>query len=88
MTVTQTAAPTVTAELQRGYPAAARFLAEWQTIGPRLSRLAGAVSASVRDYASVRKMPIALPVWVLLAAGLATAVVAVAALVPRAHDAR
>ncbi len=54
---------------RRGYPAAGEFLARWDVIGPRLSRLADAVSASVEEFKSAKVMPIALPMWLLLAAG-------------------
>ena len=63
-------------ELRRDHPAAATFLSEWRTIGPRLSRLADAVAASVSEFASARKMPVTLPVWLLLAAGLVTSLAA------------
>ena len=66
-------------ELRHDYPAAGEFLAQWDVIGPRLSRLADAVSASVEEFRSVKVMPIAAAVWLLLAAGAAiTAVAAVA----------
>jgi len=57
-------------ELAAGYPEAATFLDEWDTIGPRLSRLADAVSESVAEFESADRLPIALPVWILLAAGV------------------
>jgi hypothetical protein len=57
-------------ELAADYPEAAAFLADWETIGPRLSRLADAVSASVVEFEAAERLPIAFPVWVLLAAGL------------------
>jgi len=60
-------------EVTRRYPTAAAFLAQWPPIGPRLSRLADAVSASTREFASVKRMPIAFPVFVLLGAGLLAA---------------
>lgn len=68
-------------ELERDFPAAAKLLAEWDVIGPRLSRLAGAVSVSVQDFRSARKMPISAPVWLLLGAGLAMSTSAGIALV-------
>jgi hypothetical protein len=61
-------------ELARDYPDAGEFMTEWEVIGPRLSRLADAVSASVEEFDEVEVMPIALPVWLLLAAGAALAV--------------
>ena len=56
--------------LDRGFPSAAKFLADWEVIGPRLSRLADAVSQSVTEFKSAKKMPISFPVWLLSAAGL------------------
>jgi hypothetical protein len=61
-------------------PAADRLVGEWGVIGPRLSRLAGAVAASVGDFRSAGRMPIAWPVWLVLGAGLAMALAAGAAL--------
>ena len=61
-------------ELDQGYPDAGEFMAQWEVIGPRLSRLADAVSASVEEFEEVKVMPIALPVWLLLAAGAALAI--------------
>ena len=63
-----------------GRPAAARLLEEWDTIGPRLSRLAGAVGQSLDEFDSARRLPIALPVWLLLGAGAAMALAGAAAL--------
>jgi hypothetical protein len=62
------------AALRRDYPAAAAFLEQWDTIGPRLERLADAVSASADDFAEVKKMPVRWPPLVLLAAGLLTTI--------------
>jgi len=61
-------------ELERDFPQAAKFLAEWDVLGPRLSRLADAVSASVEDFESAKRMPIAFLVWLLLGTGLALSV--------------
>ena len=58
-------------ELDQRYPDAGQFLADWDVIGPRLALLADAVSASVEEFDSARKLPIALPVWVLIALGVA-----------------
>jgi hypothetical protein len=60
-------------ELAAGYPDAAEFLDGWDVLGPRLGRLANAVSASVAEFDEAERLPIALPVWVLLAAGLLVA---------------
>ena len=67
-------------QLSETYPAAGQFLAEWDVIGPRLARLADAVTASVEEFRSVKVMPIALPMWLLLAAGATIALAAGAAL--------
>jgi len=56
-------------ELASNYPAAGEFLADWDTIGPNLSRLADAVSASEHEFQSAKGVPIAAPVWLLLGAG-------------------
>ena len=53
------------------YPAAERLLGEWDEIGPRLARLSRAVSASVADFESAKKMPMSGPVWLLLGGGVA-----------------
>ena len=58
------------ARLAEDYPDAAEFLAEWDTIGPRLSLLADSVSASVSGFESAEKLPIAFPLWILIGAGL------------------
>ena len=68
-----TSAAQLSSELNRTYPDAGEFMAQWNVIGPRLSRLADAVSASVTEFEEVKVMPIALPVWLLLAAGAALA---------------
>ena len=60
----------VEARLTADYPEAAEFLAEWDTIGPRLSLLADSVSESVAGFESAEKLPIAFPLWILIAAGL------------------
>lgn len=57
------------AQLASEHPAAARFLSEWNEIGPRLIRLADAVTASVAEFEAAGKLPISLPVWLLLGAG-------------------
>lgn len=67
-------------ELDERYPDAARFLDEWDVTGPRVARLADAVSASVDDFDSAKKLPMAFPVWLLIGLGLAMAVAAGAAL--------
>jgi hypothetical protein len=64
----------VDGELGRRFEAADRFLAEWDVVGPRLARLAAAVSASVEEFESAEKMPIAFPVWLLFGAGAAMGV--------------
>lgn len=74
------AEPAARRRLNRGYPAAATFVDEWDTIGPRLSWLSGAVARSVSDFADVKKIPITFPVWVLMGAGLLTFLAAGAAL--------
>jgi hypothetical protein len=56
------------------FPAAATFLAEWHVIGPRLSRLADAVSASVADFESAKNLPIAFSVWLMVGSGLAMSI--------------
>ena len=71
------------AGLQRDHPEAARFVAEWDVIGPRLNQLADSVSASVDDFEDAGEMPISLPVWLLLGGGLAVAGSAAIALVTR-----
>jgi hypothetical protein len=71
---------TVEQELEEDYPVAAEFLAEWDVIGPRLATLADAVSASVGEFDSARKLPIAFPVWLLIGLGVAMAVAAGVAL--------
>ena len=58
------------AQLVADYPEAAEFLSEWGTIGPRLSLLADSVSDSVSGFESADKLPIAFPLWILIAAGL------------------
>ena len=58
-------------EMRRRFPAAAKLLAEWDGIGPRLSRLAEAVTRSVDEFESVKRMPISPPVWWLMCGGLA-----------------
>ena len=58
------------ARLAADYPEASEFLAEWDTIGPRLSLLANSVSESVTGFESAEKLPIAFPLWILIAAGL------------------
>jgi hypothetical protein len=63
-------------ELEQRFAEAARFLEEWPVIGPRLSRLADAVSASVEEFESARKLPIEFPLWLLIGLGLAMAGVA------------
>jgi hypothetical protein len=68
-------------KLRRDFPAAGKFLAEWDTIGPRLSRLADAVSASVEEFRSVKKVPISPPVWLLFGGGLAMSLIAGFALI-------
>jgi hypothetical protein len=70
--------------LGRSFPAAGRLLADWDVIGPRLARLADAVSASVEEFESARRLPIALAVWLLLGAGLVLSVAA-AVSVPRSR---
>lgn len=67
-------------QLSDDFPAAAELLAEWDVIGPRLSRLADAVSESVDEFDSAEKMPIAFPVWLLLGGGLAMSLSAAIAL--------
>ncbi|MDP9228842.1 MAG: hypothetical protein M3M99_07250 [Actinomycetota bacterium] len=67
-------------QLDAEHPAASELLAEWEGIGPRLSRLADAVSASVEEFESAKKLPIAFPVWLLLGAGLALSIAAGTAL--------
>ena len=59
----------VEAQLASEHPAAARFLSEWNEIGPRLARLADAVTASVAEFEAAGKLPISFPVWLLLGAG-------------------
>jgi hypothetical protein len=71
------------ARLAADYPEAAEFLDEWETIGPRLSLLADSVSESVSGFESAEKLPIAFPLWILIAAGLLMAGSAGAALVRR-----
>lgn len=56
------------------YPAAATFLAEWDVIGPRLSKLADAVSASVAEFESAKFLPIAFAVWLMVGSGLAMSI--------------
>jgi len=68
------------ARLAAEYPDAARLLVEWDVIGPRLSRLADAVAASLDEFASARRMPISAPVWLLLGGGMAISLSAFAAL--------
>jgi hypothetical protein len=75
-------------KLRRDFPATDKFLAEWDTIGPRLSRLAGAVSDSVDEFKSVKKVPISFPVWLLFGGGLAMSLIAgIALLAARAPKA-
>jgi hypothetical protein len=69
-------------ELNRDFPAAGRLIASWGTIGPRLARLSDAVSQSVDEFRSAKKLPISFPVWVLIGGGLALAVSAGVALLP------
>ncbi|MGI9019193.1 MAG: hypothetical protein ACR2G3_00590 [Solirubrobacterales bacterium] len=64
------------------FPAAERFLSEWAVIGPRLGQLADAVSASVDEFESAKQLPIAFPVWLLLAAGAVMIAAAGVALAP------
>lgn len=71
------------ARLAEDYPDAAEFLAEWDTIGPRLSLLADSVSESVAGFESAEKLPIAFPLWILIAAGLLVAASAGVALARR-----
>jgi hypothetical protein len=71
------------AGLERDHPEAARFVAEWDVIGPRLNRLADSVSASIDDFEDAGEMPISLPAWLLLGGGLAVAGSAAVALVTR-----
>jgi hypothetical protein len=68
-------------KLRGKFPAADKFLAQWDTIGPRLSRLAGAVSASVDEFKEVKKVPISFPVWLLFGGGVAMSLIAGIALV-------
>jgi hypothetical protein len=63
-------------ELEERFPDAARFLEEWDVIGPRLARLADGVSASVDEFESAKKLPIALSVWLLVGVGVAMALAA------------
>ena len=63
-------------ELDQGFPEAARFLDEWGVVGPRLARLADAVSASVDEFESAKKLPIAFPVWLLIGVGVAMVIAA------------
>jgi hypothetical protein len=58
-------------ELRRSFPAAEKFLGDWEVLGPRLSRLADAVEGSVDEFESAEKMPITFPVWLALGAGAA-----------------
>ena len=67
-------------QLSGGFPAAAELIAQWDQIGPRLSRLADAVSESVDEFDSAEEMPIASPVWFLLGAGIAMSLAAGVAL--------
>ena len=46
----------------------------------RLARLADAVSESVEEFDSAKKLPIAFPVWLLIGLGLAMALAAGAGL--------
>jgi hypothetical protein len=57
-------------ELGGEFLAAGRFLAEWDVIGPRLARLSDAVAVSVNEFESARRLPISLPVWLLLGSGI------------------
>jgi hypothetical protein len=68
------------AEVDERFPASATLLAEWEVIGPRLARLAAAVSASVAEFESATKLPIALPVWLLVGCGVAMSIGAAVAL--------
>jgi hypothetical protein len=68
-------------KLRREFPATDKFLTEWDVIGPRLSRLAGTVSASVDEFKSVKKVPISFPVWLLFGGGIAMSLIAGIALV-------
>jgi hypothetical protein len=76
-------------KLRGEFPATDKFLAEWDTIGPRLSRLAAAVSDSVVEFKSVKKVPISFPVWLLFGGGIAMSLVAgIALVVARAPEGR
>jgi hypothetical protein len=61
-------------EIEERYPRAATLLAEWDVIGPRLSRLADAVSASVAEFESAKNLPIAFSVWLMVACGIAISI--------------
>lgn len=60
----------VEARLEASYPEAATFLDAQNTAVRRLSVLADAVSASVKEFDSAEKLPIAFPLWILIGAGL------------------
>jgi hypothetical protein len=68
-------------QLPKKFPATDKFLGEWDTIGPRLSRLAAAVSDSVDEFKSVKKVPISFPVLLLFGGGIAMSLIAGIALV-------
>ncbi len=75
-------------ELEARYPAAGRLLEEWPVIGPRLARLSDAVAASVSEFESAKKLPIAFPVWLLMGLGAVIALSGGLALVRDRDSAR